>query len=254
MPSGELTLLQLRDGAKQRADMENNPLVSDPEWNSYVNQSLYELYDLLIQKYGDDYYVAPTASFSTNGNQQLYPLPDGVLSFNDDNGNPFVAAPFYKSIGVDMQVNPPGEQGQWITLHRFNMAERNRRNWPIPQSIFGVLPRYRFTGNQIMTDIFPNGGQVLRLWYIPRMVELVLDTDVADGFSGWLEYVICDAAIKGNQKEETDVSVLMAQKQALIDRIEAAGENRDAGEAQTVSDTRNANSLYENNSNWGWGE
>ena len=47
-----------------------------------------------------------------------------------------------------------------------------------------------------------------------------------------------DAAIKALQKEESDTSVLMAQKVAMKDRIESMAQNRDIGECETISDTR----------------
>jgi len=70
------------------------------------------------------------------------------------------------------------------------------------------------------------------------LTQLTSDSDTADGISGWTEYIIVDCVIKCNQKEETDPSVAMAQKQALILRIEAAAENRDAANPATVADTQ----------------
>ena len=75
---------------------------------------------------------------------------------------------------------------------------------------------------------------------------MLADSDILDGISGFDEYVIVDAAIKAMQKEESDVSVLMAQKEALKRRIEAAAANRDAGEPESVSDIRGLNG-----GNWG---
>ena len=47
-----------------------------------------------------------------------------------------------------------------------------------------------------------------------------------DGISGWEDYVIIDAALKCAAKQEQDCSVFMAQKQALMQRIEWASANR----------------------------
>jgi hypothetical protein len=76
---------------------------------------------------------------------------------------------------------------------------------------------------------------------------------VADGVSGWLEYVITDAAIKAMQKEESDVSVLMAQKAALVARIIAAAENRDAGNPATVADVQFTSGAWPYNAGFGGG-
>ncbi len=57
------------------------------------------------------------------------------------------------------------------------------------------------------------------------------------GVNGWDEYVIIDAAIKCLIKEESDVQVLLLQKQQMLKRIEDMAANRDAGDPERVSDT-----------------
>lgn len=241
--SGAMTLGQLRLSAQQRADRVNSQFVTDSEWNQYINQSYFELYDMLIQSYGNEYHVAPWTQFTTNGGFS-YALPDGLTTFQDQNGANFVPAPFYKLLGVDLGLSPSANA--WITLKKYDFISRNRYVYPqITTSLLGVAGlRYRIIGNNLQFIPTPAAGQIVRLWYIPRMTALLQDSDICDGVSGWTEYIIVDAAIKALQKEESDVSVLMAQKQALIDRIQAAAENRDAGEPETVSDTRRATDLW----------
>lgn len=70
-----MTLLALRTAVRQRSDMVNDQFISDSELTSYINQSYFELYDILVQKYGDNYYVANPYSISTDGSNQLYSLP-----------------------------------------------------------------------------------------------------------------------------------------------------------------------------------
>lgn len=228
MALGSLTLAQIRLAAQQRANMENSQFVTDTEWNSMINQSYYELYDLLVQKYGNDYYVAPPLQIPLdNRANQTYPLPDGV--------NYSAAPAFYKLMGVDLQLY--AGTNNYLTLHPFMFSERNKFASPNFAALQGVLrPNYRLQGNNIALIPVSPSGISMRVWYVPRLVELVSDSDSADGISGWDEYIIVDAAIKALQKEESDVSVLFAQKQALIARIEAAGENRDQGAPQTISD------------------
>ena len=91
-------------------------------------------------------------------------------------------------------------------------------------------------GDYLWLTPTPASGQHIQVWYVPRLSTLDSDAAVADGISGWTEYIICDAAIKCMQKEESDVSALMMQKQALVQRIESAAENRDAANPATVSD------------------
>lgn len=63
----------------------------------------------------------------------------------------------------------------------------------------------------------------------------VLPVD-GDDFNGWSEYVVIDAAIKCLIKEESDVTVLLAEKAAIKKRIEDMAANRDSGEPECVTD------------------
>ncbi len=227
--TGDLSLGEIRLMAQQRADRVGSNFVTLPEWNSYINQSRFELYDLLVTLY-EDYYLAPAVTFTTDGSDS-YSLPNGT--------NYSGAKKFYKLWGVDCGLAPSGNA--WVTLSKFDAIERNRYVFPnITSSFAGVFNmRYRVTDNDIRFIPTPASGQFIRIWYIPRLETLLADSAIMDGVSGWTEYIVVDAAIKALQKEESDVSVLLAQKQALIDRITVAGMNRDAGQPDTISDIRN---------------
>jgi hypothetical protein len=221
-----MTLLQLRTAARQRADQVNSTFVSDPELTGYVNQSAYELYDLMVAAYGDAYFAkTPPYSFTTDGTNETFALPTDL----------------YKLLGVDLQTN--GAPNGWLTLRPFNMAERNR-NWrPNAAPIVGFTSlRYRLSGSNLWLTPLPSSGQTVRIWYVPRMTELSADADILDGMSGWTEYVIVDAAIKMMVKEESDPSALMAQKAGLLKRITEMAPNRDEGAPPTVSDVNGPDS------------
>lgn len=227
--SGEMSLGQIRLLAKQEADRVNSDFVTVPEWNSYINQSAFELYDLLTTVY-EDYNLAPAIDFATDGTTQSYPLPNGV--------NYSGAKPFYKLMGVDCGLDNSGNA--FVTVPKFDFIGRNRYVYPnVSSTYMGVFNlRYRVVGNSLMFIPTPSGGQVIRLWYIPRMDMLLKDTDIINGVSGWTEYIIVDAAIKALEKEESDTSALMARKMALKQRIEESAMNRDAGQPDTISSVR----------------
>lgn len=247
---GQMTLGQIRLLAKQKADRVNSQFVTDAEWNTYINQSYFELYDLLVQKYGNEYYVAAPVQFATtaqggNAGNQFYPLPDGQTSFLAQDGSTFVPPAIYKLLGVDLAIGGTNSNA-WITLQKFEFIARNNYLYPqLTSNLLGIAGlRYRMIGNNIEFIPQPAAGQFIQLWYIPRMTTLLLDSDIADGVSGWNEYIAVDAAIKALQKEESDVTVLMTQKAMLTDRIEAAAENRDAGAPEVISNTRRYTDLY----------
>lgn len=243
-PTGEMCLSQIRLAAMQRADRVNSNFVTMPEWRNYINQSLFELYDLLVTTY-EDLYVATPVQFVADGATFLFPLPNGSNTFLSgiNPSTTFTPRPFYKLIGVDLALN--NATNAFVTVNKFNFSDRNRFVYPNTAStIYGVFNlQYRLLGNNTIEFIpTPSAGQALRLWYIPRLQELLKDTDTTDtGVSGWIEYVIVDAAIKALAKEESDTSVLMAQKVGLVQRIESASMNRDAGQPDKVSDTRSMN-------------
>jgi hypothetical protein len=236
--TGSMTLGQIRLLAQQRADRVNSQFVTKSEWNTYINQSYFELYDLLVQKFGDDYFVEEVR-FTTDGSDS-YALPNGI--------NYTAARPFYKLLGVDVGISPVANA--WLTLKKFQFISRNRYVYPqITTNLLGVGGmRYRIVGSNLNFIPTPSAGQTIRMFYVPRMVSLLKDTDQVDGVSGWTEYIVIDAAIKALQKEESDISPLLLAKQAMTDRIESAAENRDAGEPEVISSTRRWSDT------WGFGD
>lgn len=217
-----ITLLQLRTQARQRADMEKSLLVSDTELTAYVNSSIAELHDLLISAYESDYSISSN-SFNTTAGTDTYALPSD----------------FYKLRGVDITVNSTVQN-----LQPFNFNERNvnqNQGWFIPGS---AIPRYRTVGNNLVFSPKPDGAVPVKLWYIPVATKLVSDTDELSDLNQFAEYVIIDAAIKMLIKEESDVTVLMASKAAMVQRINSMAANRDAGQGDSISDIYTVDNLF----------
>lgn len=240
--SGEMSLGLIRLRSQQRADRVNSNFVTLSEWNGFINLAMFELYDLLVTLYEDDYIATP-ASFVCNGSSLQYPLPNGVLSFiNGLDGSSFVPRPFYKLTGVDLAVTT--QNNSYVNIPKFNFADRNSFIFPnTGSSLYGVFnTRYRLIGSKIEFIPTPSGNQTIRLWYVPRLVELLKDTDVTDiGISGWLQYVIVRAAKYALDKEESDTTKLDQEILYLKGRIEESASNRDAGNPDTISDVRSIN-------------
>ena len=216
-----VTLLQLRTRARERADMQSTGFITDSELNGYINSSYAELYDLLVSKYGEEYFVAPAHSITTTSNVDTYALP----------------ADFYKLLGVDLQL----DSSQWKTLKRFEFSDRNT-----PRELELYSPeriRYRIFGSNLLFSPVPAGNLSLRAWYIPLPTTLSLDADSFSGINGYEEYVVIDAAIKMLTKEESDTTALMIAKEALKRRIEQMAEARDVAMPMTVQDTTSINVL-----------
>lgn len=240
-PPGEMSLGELRLRSQETADRVGSQFVSTSEWNAFIRLAMYELYDLLITAYED--YGYQTAYFFTNGSTQYYALPDGATNYlggtlGGTSGAP--AQAFYKLLGVDLGINT--SNNAWVTLNRYDLIDRNNYVYPNSTStIYGVYnAKYRLVGNTLGFIPIPAGNQQMRILYAPRLPSLLADTDLTTiGYSGWLRYVIVRAAIYALNKEEgTDTTRLTEELVFLKKRIEDSAVNRDAGQPDTISDTR----------------
>lgn len=245
-PTAEMCLSKIRLRSMQRADRVNSNFVTMPEWNAFINLAMYELYDLLVTTY-EDYYIAPAIQFTTSGNQYIYPLPNGQNQFFDQSNQLVTPDPFYKLMGVDLALQTANNA--YVTINKFNFIDRNRFVFPnTASSIYGVFNmQYRVLGSNIEFIPTPSANQSIRLWYIPRLLELLNDTDITTtSISGWIQYVIIRAAKYALDKEESDTTKLDAELLYLKARIEEAAANRDAGQPDTISNTRSSNGNFGN--------
>ncbi len=211
-----ITLTQLRSQARDLADMQNNEFVSDSELNNYINFAIAELHDLLVESYGDEYFLSYETG-STSANTADYDLPTD----------------FYKLKGVDMRLN-----GQdWINIRKFNFNERNRHEDLGTFSLLGLASvRYRVMGSKIKFSPIPDATIDYKIWYVPLATKLVDDSDEFDDINQYSDFVILSAAMKMLNKEESDISALAAERQRIITRLQHSATNRDAAESETISD------------------
>lgn len=229
---GQINLGYLNYMSRLKADKLTSEFLTEDEWNFNINQSAFRLYDLLVTKFGEKYFLAPPLQFQTTG-AQYYPLPNGL--------NYDAAPALFKLAGVDAGIN--ASNNQWFTLPKFNWIDRNRyatlQLAGTVQSIYGLA--YCENGSNIFFIPAPTTAQTIQLWYVPIMQQLLKDTDMLPfSMSGWSEIVMVDAAIKALVKEESydQAMVLVAERTALLDRIQETAANRDVGQPNTVSNTR----------------
>ena len=97
------------------------------------------------------------------------------------------------------------------------------------------------------------GKSLITVWYIPlpprfywvqpdsewEAPEVPLPSNqYVPGFAHWDEYLTVDVAMRIRDKEESEVQLLMAQKQQITQRILAQAPTRDAQFPETVQDTQ----------------
>ena len=214
------TLLEMRNYARVRADAVSSGFFSPTELTRYINVSLGELHDMLVQKF-EDYYV-DHIQFNLEPDKDKY-------SFEEIG----IQGKFYKSLGVDVK-----DSGVPSRVPLFSFSERNR--FADKSLSRGGLPNYhyRIQGDSISFIPKPEGAQEIMLWYVPSFKELVLDTDTVDSeiMSNWEEYAIINTVYKMKEKEELSTTVIERELEALRGRIDQAASNRDAGESFGITD------------------
>lgn len=247
--SGQINLGYLRYQARLKADMLKSNFVTNDEWNFMINNSVMELYDLLVTKFGEDYFLAPPLIIQSTS-ALSYPLPNGT-NYPNLNGIPNPTGPLapacYKVYSMDFnsfgaQLN--NSQG-WISMSRFNWADHNKYNILLGAASNNVSGQYcsfqfREMGDQVF--IIPsNSGQYFRLWYVPLNPQLLQDTDMMPfGYSAWWEYAVLDASAKALEKQQLfdQSQALMNRKSAMEIRIETTAANRNVGQPNTATNSR----------------
>lgn len=111
-------------------------------------------------------------------------------------------------------------------------------------TISTITANTSFTVSAVATQTVSNA--LVRAW---------VDSTSVDGISGWEEYIVVDAALKAMGKEESDVSLLAAQKQAMRQRLIDMAENRNAAFPATVIDKQYSDMWWPTGSGSGngWG-
>jgi hypothetical protein len=152
-----VALNTLRDEARQRADQVNSEFVTDAELNGYLNNSWSELYDILVSKYQDDYFLTSTSITVTSGTS-TYSLPSD----------------FYKARGVDLNIN----DNQNTPLQRYTFADRTRDSLVR----YARDVKYRIQANNIVFAPSPSNNTAT-LWYIPhpRKLQSVTPSAISRG-------------------------------------------------------------------------
>lgn len=220
-----VTLAQLIDRSRQRADQVYSGFVTDAEVTNWINVYKREYEDLLVRTFGADY-SATSATFSaTNGtgNYNLSALTGGT---------------FYKLNGLDVadSASPTG----WRDVKAFNFHDRNKIAVPgtvLPIQSNGEV-RYRVWGPSLVLRPVPTGTIAMQLWWTPQTIAMSATTDSFDDVNGWSELIVLDTAIAIKDKEESDTSVLQNDRQRMVQRITEMAPNRDAGDPHTIADVQ----------------
>lgn len=293
-----IAVQQLALQVRQRADLSGQQSafggnaagnITDSELVAIINSSYSELYDILTEKFGENY------TFSSYN----LPISQGIYQYQ----LPF---DFFKLMAVDLALDNTLQN--WSQIKPYTLKDRNLFSYPLqPYLAYPGWQNIRYMPQGQILDFQPKIGPIpgnVRLWYIPACPVLVsalpaaygtgtvyaagatvyasvtvngetanfcffalnggtsggsapnwvvpgvtsdngivwasqaplsMYSVIVDGITGWDEYVTLDAAIKALAKQQKPADVFMAQKQALLARIERAAKDRNAGDPIVIS-------------------
>lgn len=218
---GTVALSDLVTRVRRRADMENSTFCSDLEIQEYIEQSYGALYDLMIASGAGEMIATQTQAHTTVANTAEYTI------YDDGDGASDVAK-VYKIIKVTAQFDgkyrpiKPGQlhdyfshadrDGQWSD-------RRDVRYVSLLVSDDGLASSAPFERN-IAFYPTPPAGYSFKVFYIPYPIDWSDNSAyVMQGYSGWEEYVVCDAAAKCLEKEESDPTFLLTRRDQAAQRV-----------------------------------
>ncbi len=234
---GTVNLATMVTRVRRRADMENTTFVTDAEIEEYVEASLGELIDLMLEEGGGDWMLTATQGQSTAAGTDTYQIYTNDIDMANAN--------VYKVLGVEVQFN-----GKWRRLRRFSHWQGSRledlSGWTSENSVYYKVLWQPTMGAdaKIQFEPAPQGVHTFRVLYIPYPSDWSSGgfTNFL-GFTGWEEYVIVDAAMKCLEKEESDTKHLMVRLARLQERIRHHAKTMNYGEGDAIRDV-SANTIF----------
>ncbi len=213
------TLGNLRDEVRDRADIEGSTHITDPQINRYVNQSGAALHSMLVEMCEDEFLEVFSGSTSAaSGNQTNINV--GYIGE--------VTAGAYKILGVEVVVN-----GNRVPLRRWSWREHAAL---IDSPSSGPPYFYRWVSSTVQVIPGLPTSTPYYVYAIPPYVDMAADDETIDGRDGWEEWIVLDAAIKCMTKEESDPSVLVAERDRVYQRIVTQMMQRDFANPGRVGD------------------
>jgi hypothetical protein len=236
---GLTTLLQLRNAIYQQVNMSGStgPAASVPpdELTRMVNASMGEFYDMLVQT--NLQFNVTSSIFTMTGSQSTFDMKSlGV----------------FKVDGVERSIDGQTTEASFKNVTKFAWPMRNIGTYPYGNlwPAGGAAIQYRWlpgvTQQILMFRPSIACSGVYRVWYYPLPPVLQADGDA--GFEDtmyWDEYVVVDCAIKVRDKFGEDVSVLMARKEALKERIRTYASDMDMAECETIGGVHAVDGSYD---------
>lgn len=208
------TLAQLWSSAQLMADMPNTTFATAAEGYERINYSIARLYGKLVNSAGADFF-RESRTLSTAANTSYTDIGATGSSLNTLSGS------FLRLLSLEVTL---GEYPQtihelpdWELRHAFanysGWTGREGTKWGKAAPYYTL--EYAANGARIHWWPTPTAIHTVTAWVIPTAPVLVQTSDTFDGINGFEDWVIHDVAIYLKQREESDPSVLMAERSEI---------------------------------------
>ena len=204
-----VTLLQMRDAAKDICDHVGDPNVSDTTWTRWINDGIEKLYRIVMVRNSGAY--QKFSDFTLTAATNLQPKP----------------ADFRWHKGVTQDPTIPSLRR---SLPKYNFNERDSMGTLGPRS-------QRIVGQNLSIEPFQLCAGNYRWHYVAGPTILVADVDTIDTvLEPYDDYATTWAAIKALGKEESDNRDLYAELATLQVQIDEVFAMMTGDDPDTISD------------------
>lgn len=218
-----INLQTLRTRALERADALNDANVDATlggEVDAYINQSIRDLYDLLVRAAGDQYY-STNQDLTTVANQATLAFPDT----------------FYKMLGMQWVRGDSTLQRLWpLQLQKFLRFTDDTGGWTRDGRVWYMIEDAGETSGNLRFYPTPTGAHTARIWYIQGFVALTTDAATFNSVNGWDELVVLDVAMKIKIKREESITDIMKTYVKKRADVQAMADTPNEGEPMRVLD------------------
>lgn len=216
--------------ARALSDQANSTNTDSTEVVVWLNQAITGLWDRLVR--ADAMRHARVCEMTTTSAVREYDFTDAAV-FTP------TADDFMSLVGVSYLQGPVSKE---VPLEPFSIHERgfmdydNQGPWPGAYARWSV----RYQGQdgsdaRLVFDRDPEPGPKYRLYYVRAAPELASDISVFDGINGWEDEAVYTVAILLMQREESDPSVLIQEREVIRQRIQAGAAKRKRRSSQVAS-------------------
>lgn len=161
-----MTLSELQDSARSKADEQNSDFISDTELNRFLNQGFRLIQGKIAQRFTDQLTVRGTilngGIFSTVSGTEGYALPATCKNL----------------VAVHGRFNGSISDNDWVKIDRITPGSDSLNTYCPPRSGYPQAFGFEYMGGYIYFKPVPSQVFDVRLTFVPKFIKLSSPTDV----------------------------------------------------------------------------